>query len=52
MSAGIRRYHTDADREWAYDRPSHVGRLDEANAKGWTGVDLKRDWKKVFAFEP
>jgi hypothetical protein len=49
-------HHTDGDREWAYDRDSHVGRLDkaldEASAKGWTVVDMKRDWKKVFAFEP
>jgi phosphoglycolate phosphatase-like HAD superfamily hydrolase len=48
-------HHTDAAREWAYDRTSHVGRLDkaldEANAKGWTVVDMKADWKKVFAFE-
>ena len=43
-------HHTDAEREWAYDRTSHIGRLDkaldEANAKGWTVVDMKRDWKK------
>jgi phosphoglycolate phosphatase-like HAD superfamily hydrolase len=49
-------HHTDAVREWAYDRTSHVGRLDkaldEAIARGWTIVDMKRDWKKVFAFEP
>jgi phosphoglycolate phosphatase-like HAD superfamily hydrolase len=49
-------HHTDAEREWAYDRQSHIGRLDkawdEAKAKGWTIVDMKRDWKKVFAFEP
>jgi phosphoglycolate phosphatase-like HAD superfamily hydrolase len=48
-------HHTDAEREWAYDRQSKVGRLDkalvEATAKGWTVVDMKRDWKKVFAFE-
>jgi len=48
-------HHTDAEREWAYDRNSHIGRLDkaldEANAKGWTVVDMKRDWKRVFAFE-
>jgi hypothetical protein len=48
-------HHTDAVREWAYDRTSHVGRLDkawdEATAKGWTVVDMKQDWKKVFAFE-
>lgn len=49
-------HHTDPEREWAYDRQSHIGRLDkawdEALAKGWTIVDMKRDWRKVFAFEP
>jgi phosphoglycolate phosphatase-like HAD superfamily hydrolase len=44
--------HTDADREWAYDRQSSIGRLDkaldEAQAKGWTVVDMKRDWKIIF----
>jgi hypothetical protein len=49
-------HHTDAEREWAYDRESSIGRLDkgldEANAKGWTVVDMKADWTKVFAFEP
>ncbi len=49
-------HHTDAAREWAYDRESHIGKLDkaldEANAKGWTVVDMKRDWKRVFAFGP
>jgi phosphoserine phosphatase len=48
-------HHTDADREWAYDRESHIGRLDEgldeAKARGWTVVSIKDDWKKVFAFE-
>ena len=48
-------HHTDAEREWAYDRTSDVGRLDkaldEANARGWTVVDMKRDWKRVFPFE-
>jgi hypothetical protein len=48
-------HHTDADREWAYDRKSHIGRLDEgldeAKARGWTVVSIKDDWKKVFAFE-
>jgi phosphoglycolate phosphatase-like HAD superfamily hydrolase len=47
--------HTDAQREWAYDRQSSIGRLDkaldEANAKGWTVVDMKRDWKKIYPFE-
>ncbi len=45
--------HTDAAREWAYDRASSVGRLDkgldEALAKGWTVVDIKADWREVFA---
>jgi phosphoglycolate phosphatase-like HAD superfamily hydrolase len=49
-------HHTDADREWAYDRKSSIGRLDkgldEAGAKGWTVVDMKTDWTKIFAFEP
>ena len=40
-----------AEREWAYDRESQVGRLDkaldEAREKGWTVVDMKRDWKTV-----
>ena len=48
-------HHTDAVREWAYDRQSHVGRLDkaldEAKRRGWTVVDMKADWKKIFAFE-
>ncbi len=45
-------HHTDAEREWAYDRDSHIGRLDkaldEANAKGWTVVDMKYDWRSIF----
>jgi phosphoglycolate phosphatase-like HAD superfamily hydrolase len=49
-------HHTDAEREYAYDRQSKIGKLDKAldegTAKGWTVVDMKRDWKKVFAFEP
>ena len=48
-------HHTDAEREWAYDRESHIGRLDkgldEANTKGWTVVDMKKDWKTVFSVE-
>ncbi len=48
-------HHTDADREWAYDRQSTVGRLDkaldEAKAKGWTVIDMKNDWKTIFPFE-
>ncbi len=48
-------HHTDAEREWAYDRTSHIGKLDkaldEAQTKGWTVVDMKNDWKRIFAFE-
>ena len=48
-------HHTDAEREWAYDRQSSIGRLDkgldEATAKGWTVVSIKDDWKRVFAYE-
>jgi phosphoserine phosphatase len=48
--------HTDGEREWAYDRASKVGRLDraleEAQSRGWTVVDMRRDWRRVFAFEP
>lgn len=50
---GLLLHHTDADREWAYDRESHVGRLDrgldEASQRGWTMIDMKRDWRQVFA---
>ncbi len=45
-------HHTNALREWAYDRTSHIGRLDkgleEAKAKGWTVVSMKDDWKTSF----
>jgi phosphoglycolate phosphatase-like HAD superfamily hydrolase len=45
-------HHTDAEREYAYDRQSKIGKLDkaldEATAKGWTLVDMKRDWKTIF----
>lgn len=48
-------HHTDAEREWAYDRAWSISRfdqgLDEAKARGWTIVDMKTDWKRVFAFE-
>jgi phosphoserine phosphatase len=47
--------HTDAVREWAYDRQSHIGQLDkgldEAAAKGWTVVSMKNDWKRIFPSE-
>jgi hypothetical protein len=45
-------HHTDAEREWAYDRKSQIGTLDkaldEALAKGWTIVDMKGDWKVIY----
>jgi hypothetical protein len=49
-------HHTDAEREWAYDRDSHIGHLDqaldEATAKGWTVIDMKSDWNTIFAETP
>jgi haloacid dehalogenase-like hydrolase len=48
-------HHTDADREYAYDRGSKVGQLDKgldiAAAKGWTVADMKRDWKVIYPFQ-
>ena len=48
-------HHTDAGREYAYDRQSNVGKLDkaldEANARGWIVVDMKKDWNRIFSFE-
>jgi phosphoglycolate phosphatase-like HAD superfamily hydrolase len=48
---GVIIHHTDAEREWAYDRDSHVGRLDKAlevaGEAGWSVVDMKRDWRTV-----
>jgi phosphoglycolate phosphatase-like HAD superfamily hydrolase len=48
-------HHTDAEREWAYDRESPVGQLDkavdEAQAKGWTVVDIAREWRVVYPWE-
>ena len=48
-------HHTDSIREWAYDRDSHIGRLDEgldeANEKGWTVIDMEKDWKVIYPFE-
>lgn len=46
-------HHTDPEREWAYDRDSHIGRLDkgldQAKQNGWTVIDMKKDWKVVFS---
>jgi len=45
-------HHTDAERAWAYDRESHVGRLarglDEGPERGWLIVDMARDWGRVW----
>ena len=53
--AGLVR-HTDAGREWAYDRESHIGKLDialdQAGANGWTVVDMKEDWSVVYPTLP
>jgi phosphoglycolate phosphatase-like HAD superfamily hydrolase len=52
---GLIVHHTDAEREYAYDRQSHFGRLDKAldaaRLNQWTVVDIKNDWKRVFAFQ-
>ena len=52
---GLIVHHTDAEREYAYDRQSSFGRLDTAldaaTANRWTVVSMKDDWKQVFAFE-
>jgi phosphoglycolate phosphatase-like HAD superfamily hydrolase len=49
---GLLVHHTDDKRETAYDRQSSIGRLDkaldEAGQKGWTVVDMKKDWKRIF----
>ena len=49
---GLLVHHTDAEREYAYDRTSHIGKLDKgldaAAAKGWTVVSMKDDWKTIF----
>jgi hypothetical protein len=59
MSGGVRFglivHHTDAEREYAYDRKSDFGRLDKAldaaAVNNWAVVDMKRDWKRVFPFD-
>jgi len=52
---GLIVHHTDAAREWAYDRQSHVGKLvrglDDGPKRGWVFADMKRDWKVVYPFE-
>jgi haloacid dehalogenase-like hydrolase len=59
MSGGVRLglivHHTDAEREYAYDRHSHFGKLDQAldaaALNKWTVTDMRKDWKRVFAFQ-
>jgi phosphoserine phosphatase len=45
-------HHDDAEREYAYDRDSHVGRLaralDEAPQRGWEVISMRDDWSRVF----
>ena len=49
---GLLIHHTDAEREAAYDREGHIGvlsrGLDEADARGWTVVDMAKDWSRVW----
>jgi phosphoglycolate phosphatase-like HAD superfamily hydrolase len=49
---GVYLHHDDAEREFAYDRQSHFGKLarglDEAPARGWTVISMKDDWRTVF----
>ena len=48
-------HHTDAKREWAYDRQSQIGRLDkaldEAHKRGWTVVDMASEWRRIYPFD-
>jgi len=48
-------HHTDAEREWAYDRESSIGKLDvgldEAEKNGWTVTDMKQDWKVIYPID-
>lgn len=52
---GLFVHHTDAQREYAYDRKGSVGTLnkalDQASANGWIIVDMKNDWNVIFSFE-
>ena len=45
-------HHTVADRQWAYDKQSHVGKLDkalqQARHDNWIEVDMKKDWMLVY----
>ncbi len=48
-------HHTDASREWAYDRHSAIGKLDKgldkARRYGWLLIDMKKDWKVIYPWQ-
>ena len=52
---GLIVHHTDEAREWAYDRTSHIGKLDrglnDAAKNNWLIVDMKADWNKIYPFQ-
>ncbi len=54
-SLGVYIHHDDAEREWAYDRDSHIGRLseglDQAPERGWLVVSMKDDWRAIYPEE-
>ena len=45
-------HHDDAAREFAYDRDSHIGKLqrglDEGPKRGWLILSMKDDWKVIY----
>jgi hypothetical protein len=49
---GMILHHTDAEREWAYDRKSHIGKLDrgldEAAGRNWILIDMEKEWKQIY----
>jgi hypothetical protein len=49
---GLLVHHTDAEREWAYDRESHIGKLaaglDQARERGWIVADMQADWVRIY----
>jgi len=53
---GVIIHHTDAVREWKYDKSSHIGRLDQALIRAgeqrWIVVDMERDWRQIFPSDP
>jgi len=53
---GLLVHHTDAEREWAYDRKSHIGKLDKAldmanSSSNWSVIDMKTEWRVVFPYD-